>query len=191
MPTSNRRFRIPVRRAKSSKDEEVPSNSESAELNASQPDENVNWSDAAMRLRAEMENYRKRQQWLADERVATEKQRLLTSFLGIVDNLDRIVTHLKPDDPYHESIQVTYDAMLKLLRLEGVVPIEAVGATFDPLLHEAVGVIVGPPDQDEEMVVFEEARRGYLLGDKALRPTRAIVAKRDQQQFMERYAPDA
>ena len=196
MSGSNRRFRIPVRRAKASEtgetapeeDAMTEAHIETESMDKQKTEEPINWSDAAMRLRAEMENYRKRQQRLADERIETEKRRLLTSFLSVADNLERIAAHLDPDDPHHRNIQVTYDEMAKLLRIEGVEPINAEGGPFDPMLHEAVAVVPAPPDQDESMVVVEEERKGYRLGDHVLRPTRAVVAKRDQQRCMERYA---
>lgn len=190
------RFRIPVRKGKAA----ATTSEQTAvteEHNAPEPDdeptaeETMDWSDAAKRLRAEMDNYRKRQQRLADERIETEKRRLLTSFLGVVDNLERILAHLDPDDPHHHNIRITYDEMAKLLRVEGVEAIEAAGTPFDPMRHEAVAVVPGPPDQDEEMVVVEEERKGYRLGDKILRPTRAVVAKRDHQRFLERYTPNS
>jgi molecular chaperone GrpE len=124
-----------------------------------------------------MDNYRKRQQRLADERISAEKRRLLTSFLGVVDNLERIVAHLKPNDPYQQSIQVTYDEMMKLLRVEGVEPIDATGTPFDPLQHEAVAMVPAQAGQGDDIIVLKEERKGYRLGDQVLRPAQVVVAK--------------
>lgn len=184
MTLSNKRVNIPVRSTRTSDPEEGVSQVVEAAEVARTPEtedggtkEAVNWSDVALRLRAEMDNYRKRQRQLAEERVDAEKRRLLTSFLDIVDNLEQIVAHLAPDDPYHHSIRVTYDAVMKLLRVEGVEPIAATGAVFDPLLHEAVAVVPAQPGQREDMVVLKEERKGYRLGDRVLRPARVVVAK--------------
>lgn len=141
-------------------------------------EEAVDWRDMALRLRAEMDNYRKRQQRLAEERVAAERKRLLTAFLTVPDNLERIVTHLQPDDPHHKSIKVAYDEFMKLLRLEGVKTIDAVGAPFDPLLHDAIAVVPAVDGQREEMLVIDEEQKGYRIGEQVLRPARVVVAKR-------------
>ena len=140
--------------------------------------EAVDWRDMALRLRAEMDNYRRRQQRLAEEQIAAERKRLLSAFLTVPDNLERIVTHLRPDDPHHESIKVAYDEFMKLLRLEGVEAIDAVGAPFDPQLHEAVAMVPAVDGQHEQMLVIDEEQKGYRIGEQILRPARVIVAKR-------------
>jgi len=48
------------------------------------------WRDRALRLQAEMENYRKRQQRLAEERIAEEREELLRAFLCVADDLERV-----------------------------------------------------------------------------------------------------
>ncbi|HQE92490.1 MAG TPA: nucleotide exchange factor GrpE [Anaerolineae bacterium] len=141
-------------------------------------EETVDWRDMALRLRADMDNFRRRQQRMAEEQIVAEKKRLLLSFLEVLDNLDRIIRHLDPADPYHQSIRATYDDMLKLLRLEGVEPIPTVNVPFDPLLHDAVGVVSARDGQKEDMVIVAEERKGYRLGDQVLRPARVMVAKR-------------
>lgn len=140
--------------------------------------ETVDWRDMALRLRAEMDNYRKRQQRLAEEQIAAERKRLLTAFLTVPDNLEKIIAHLRPDDPHHQSIKVAYDEFMKVLRLEGVEPLVTVDTPFDPLLHDAVAMVPAAPGQGEEMVVIGEEKKGYRLGEQVLRPARVIVAKR-------------
>jgi molecular chaperone GrpE len=53
----------------------------------------INWQDTALRLQAEMDNFRKRQQRRADQTISTEQERLLTIFLPIIDNLERALAH--------------------------------------------------------------------------------------------------
>lgn len=148
------------------------------ELDVTASGEKVDWRDMALRLRAEMDNYRKRQQRLAEEQIAAERKRLLTAFLTVPDNLERITAHLQQDDPHHQSIKVAYDEFMKVLRLEGVEPFAAVGAPFDPLLHDAIAMLPAVDGQCEEMLVIDEEQRGYRLGEQTLRPARVIVAKR-------------
>ncbi len=138
----------------------------------------IDWRDQALRLQAEMENYRKRQQKLADDRVAQTQTTLLLKFLGIVDNLKRILDHLQPDNVHDQSIRLTYEEMLRILRTEGVEPIKPIGSPFDPEWHEAVAMVPASSDQQAEMIVIEEEQQGYQLAGRLLRPARVIVAKK-------------
>jgi molecular chaperone GrpE len=65
--------------------------------------------------------------------------------------------------------------MLDLIRKRGVKPIEAVGKDFDPNVHQAV--IHEASTEHREGEVIEELRRGYMLGDRLLRPAMVKVAK--------------
>ncbi len=187
MNAAKKHQRIPVRRAGEADPANADTLSEEAVSDEVQsvpePDvtasaETVDWRDMALRLRAEMDNYRKRQQRLAEEQIAAERKRLLRAFLTVPDNLERIVTHLQPDDPHHQSIKVAYDEFMKVLRLEGVESLATVGTPFDPLLHDAIAMVPAEDGQREEMVVIDEEQKGYRLGEQILRPARVIVAKR-------------
>jgi molecular chaperone GrpE len=52
--------------------------------------------------------------------------------------------------------------------------IRALGVAFDPELHEAVQQL--PDDEHPPGTIVEVVEDGYVLGDRLLRPTRAIVA---------------
>lgn len=186
MNASKKQQRIPVRRPGAGNRADTPASEDAAPAEAQslpEPDVTaagaiVDWRDMALRLRAEMDNYRKRQQRLAEEQIAAERKRLLTAFLTVPDNLERIVAHLRPDDPHHQSIRVVYDEFLKVLRLEGVEAIDAVGAPFDPLSHDAIAMVPAADGQREELLIIDEEQKGYRIGEQILRPARVIVAKR-------------
>jgi molecular chaperone GrpE len=141
-------------------------------------DVEVDWRDAALRLKAEMENYRKRQQRWADDQILREKERLLGQYLGIVDGLESALAHLDAGDAVHQGVQVVYDAMSALLLREGVERIVAHGEPFDPMRHEAVAVVPARRGDREEMRVVEVTSPGYMLADRVLRPAKVVVAKR-------------
>ncbi len=182
---TKKRHRISVRRPGDNAPEvevvqeaEQPEERPAPAVDVTQSEEAVDWRDMALRLRADMDNFRRRQQRLAEEQIAAERKRLLMGFLNVLDNLDRIVRHLDPADPHQQSIKATYADMLKLLRVEGVESIVAVNTPFDPLLHDAVAVVPARDGQEESMVILEEEQKGYRIGDQVLRPARVIVAKR-------------
>lgn len=139
----------------------------------------TDWRDLAMRLRAEMDNYRKRQKRWAQGEILEEKVRLLTNFLEVMDNLEKTLEHLDPEDPNHQAVQLAYDGMMKLLIREGVERIFALGRAFDPQWHDAVAVVQASDDQDQDMRVVEVVNPGYRLDGRILRPARVVVAKRE------------
>lgn len=143
------------------------------------PEIDIDWYDRALRLQAEMANYRRRQQKLADDRVTQARADLLRNFLGVLDNMERIIAHLNPDDVHAQSIRSTYDQMLHVLHAAGVDTMSTVGEPFDPEWHEAVAMVTAPDEQNIEMLVVKEEQRGYRLGDQMLRPARVVVAKKE------------
>jgi molecular chaperone GrpE len=70
-----------------------------------------------------------------------------------------------------------HQQLVAVLRTEGLEPIEAAGAAFDPELHEAVS-----GGGDGHLVVTTEARRGYTLNGRVLRPTLVEVAAEDMSE---------
>lgn len=138
----------------------------------------VNWRDRALRMQAEMENFRRRQVRRADERIGEEKNRLLRAFLEIMDDLEAALAQGRRDEPLYQGVRVTYDEMLKLLLREGVESIPAQGEPFDPEVHEAMAMVPAVPGQKEDLLVVQVEERGYRRGSRLLRPARVIVAKK-------------
>ena len=66
--------------------------------------------------------------------------------------------------------------MHAMLARHGVERVGAEGATFDPELHEAVGV--RDTDEAPRNTVVDVVRAGYRVGDRVLRPAQVIVSKR-------------
>jgi molecular chaperone GrpE len=100
----------------------------------------------------------------------------LTDLLPIVDDLERALKAAgNTDDPLRKGVELIHKQMTDLLRKRGVRTIEAVGADFDPRYHQAVVQEVSPDHREGE--VIEEFARGYVLGDRLLRPSMVKVAK--------------
>jgi molecular chaperone GrpE len=131
--------------------------------------------DRLLRTAAEFDNYRKRvdreRRDLADYTAAD----MVSEMLPIVDNLERALAAAPEADPLRRGVELIHKQMLDLLRKRGVKAIEALGADFDPNFHQAV--IHEPSSQHREGEVIEELQRGYLLGDRLLRPAMVKVAK--------------
>lgn len=132
--------------------------------------------DRLLRKTAEFDNYRKRtdrdRQQLSEAAAAD----LLTELLPLVDDLERALRAEGSDaDAIRKGVDLIHKQLLEILRKRGVRPIDALGSDFDPHYHMAV-VHEHAPDRREGEVI-EEFGRGYMLGDRLLRPAMVKVAK--------------
>jgi molecular chaperone GrpE len=64
--------------------------------------------------------------------------------------------------------------LMDFLIEHGVQPIDAIGQTFDPNLHEAIAH--EPNDEVPENVIIRQSRRGYRMKDRLLRPSSVVVS---------------
>ena len=133
--------------------------------------------DRLLRKGAEFDNYRKRIERERREQSDQAVVDLLLSLLTVVDDFDRALTIEAGADAeaYRKGVELIYAKLHDVLKKHGVRPIEAMGTDFDPNLHEAVMHEASPDHRDGE--VIGELRKGYMLGEKLLRPAMVKVAK--------------
>ncbi|HAL45349.1 MAG: nucleotide exchange factor GrpE [Planctomycetes bacterium GWF2_42_9] len=152
--------------------------------------------DRLQRVSAEFANYQKRSVKQISESIAYEKEHIIKSLLPILDNFEHTFTHLdKASDAAEltKGVRMIYDQFVSILKSHGVEQIIAVGEKFDPAYHQAL--TQRSEAGKEDMVVLEEYRTGYKLGDKILRPTIVIVNKKaataPEEKTQEETAPDS
>ena len=132
--------------------------------------------DRLLRTAAEFDNYRKRVERERRDLADYMKADILTEILPIVDNFERALQAPSSDgDSLRKGVDLIHKQMLDFLRKRGVTPIEALGADFDPNFHQAVIHETSPFHREGE--VIEELQRGYMLGERLLRPAMVKVAK--------------
>ena len=131
--------------------------------------------DRLLRTAAEFDNYRKRMDRERRDLADHTAGEVIKDLLPIIDNLERALQASEQDDPLRKGVELIHKQMLEMLRKRGVTPIEALGADFDPNVHEAV--THEESDQHREGEVMEELQRGYKVADRLLRPAMVKVAK--------------
>jgi molecular chaperone GrpE len=133
--------------------------------------------DRLLRTAAEFDNYRKRVERDRRDQADSMIADTLTDLLPIIDDLERALQAPSGGeaDPLRKGVELIHRQMLDLLRRRGVKPIQAVGADFDPRFHESV--VSESTGDHREGEVLEELRRGYMLGERLLRPAMVKVAK--------------
>lgn len=146
--------------------------------------ENADLKDRLLRLAAEMENLRKRnERELADTR-AYAITKFARDMLTATDSLSRALLVLPPEaretadgamKSLIDGIELTEREMQRLLAVHGVKPIEAEGQKFDPHRHQAMFEV--PDPTRPEGTVVQVVQTGYAIGDRVLRPAMVGVAK--------------
>jgi molecular chaperone GrpE len=130
-----------------------------------------------LRAVADFDNYRKRIERERRELSDYAATDVLLELLPIIDNFERALqAPAAGDEAFKKGVELIHKQMLDLLRKRGVTLIDALGADFDPNVHQAV--IHEPSDDHREGEVMQELQRGYKLGDRLLRPAMVKVAKR-------------
>jgi molecular chaperone GrpE len=139
--------------------------------------ERDDYYDRWMRKAAEFDNYRKRVERERREQSDQAVLDLLQELLLVVDDFDRALTADaggERGEAYRRGIELIHAKLHEVLKKHGVRPIEALGADFDPNFHQAV-IQESSPDHREGEVIGE-LRKGYMIGDRLLRPAMVKVA---------------
>ena len=128
--------------------------------------------DDMRRMKAELENSRKRQEKERARLAQLASERLVRELLPVLDNLERA---LEAEGDIREGVAATLDQLISVLGREGLTPVLSDGEPFDPTVHEAV--MGQPSEEHEEDTVIQTFERGYTLNGRPLRPAKVVVAK--------------
>jgi molecular chaperone GrpE len=138
--------------------------------------ESSEYFDKWLRLRAEMENFKKRMEKEKSEHLKFGNESLLKALLPILDNLERAIDHGKnarENSPLMVGVEMIRKELASLLEKFGVKPIPAAGEAFDPEKHEAIS------QQESDLEanrVVSAVQNGYFYHDRLLRPAKVIVS---------------
>jgi len=135
-------------------------------------------TDDLKRLQAEFENFKKRNEKEWTERVRLANQWIIADLLMVLDSFDKAIEDTKEcedEDSLKEGVKSLQRQFKQILEKEGLKEIDTKGK-FDPFLHEAI--MREEKDDVEDGKILEVYQKGYVLGNKALRPAKVKVAKR-------------
>lgn len=134
--------------------------------------------DKYLRTLADSENARKRIRQQSEESIRIQREAILRDLLPIIDNLERALAASRSGTDAKtivDGVEMTVRALIDFLRAQGVTPLQSVGQSFDPNRHEAVDHVAS--EVHPANMVVDEFHRGYLIGERVLRPARVSVAK--------------
>ena len=130
--------------------------------------------DALQRLKAEFDNYRKRVERERAALAAHASERLLRELVPVLDDLERALEFAAAHEEVQleDGVRLVHRALADALAKEGLAEIATEGK-FDPHTQEA---LLSQPSEAEEGTVIQVLQKGYLLGDRVLRPARVVIS---------------
>ena len=130
-----------------------------------------------IRLAADFDNYRKRQEQERENLIKFGTESALKNMLEVLDNFERgekALESVEDCEKVKESFNLVHKQVIETLAKLGLEEINAIGEEFDPNFHEAV--MQTPTSEHPEHTIINELQKGYKMGDKVLRPTLVNVA---------------
>ena len=131
-------------------------------------------------LAAEMENARKRNERETQNLLKYGNEKILSSLLDVVDNLDRTLQAITNDEDEKikniaVGISMVSTQMTDVLKSNGLEEIECVGKVFDPNFHEALAQ--QPAEGKEDQEILSEYQKGYILNGRLVRAAKVVIVK--------------
>ncbi len=133
--------------------------------------------DKLLRMRADFENFRKRNLREKIECQNAGRNEALIPVLNVFDHFDMAMDAAENADNMElvkEGMKMIHREFSKAISDLGVEKIEAVGDVFDPEIHEAVQN--EHSDCVEEGRVIRQWKCGYRIGGRLLRPATVVVS---------------
>ena len=136
----------------------------------------LNSEDKYIRLMAEFDNFKKRNNKALSDSYQKSIEKIICSFLPVLDDMQRIVRDTKNIDVkiLNEGISMVEVKFIKILSDYNVEKFDSIGQDFDPDLHEA---IMSQSSKEKENIIIEEFEKGYKIEDKIIRHSKVIVSK--------------
>ncbi len=135
--------------------------------------------DQMMRLRAEIENNRKRAERDVENAHKYALKNFVEALLPVVDSLEMGQAAAAADNATLESIregsELTMTMLMQVLERNGLQQLDPIGEKFDPELHQAISMVEAADAESNSIV--EVMQKGFVLNDRLIRPAMVVVAK--------------
>jgi len=138
----------------------------------------LKWKETAMRTAADLENFRKRSTRERAEAIKFGNQRLIEELLPVIDNfsMGMMAAEQESGSMIYMGMKMVQAQLEGFLESQGVKEaVTQIGAEFDPNIHDAMSQ--EESDEHEEGKIIRVMRKGYMLGDRLIRPANVVVSK--------------
>ena len=135
--------------------------------------------DQVMRMRAEVENNRKRAERDVENAHKYALKGFVENLLPVIDSMEMGQAAAASDnvtlDSIREGSEITMNMFAQVLERSGLQAIDPLGEKFDPQRHQAISML--EIKDAESNSVIEVMQKGFLLNDRLIRPAMVVVAK--------------
>jgi len=141
-----------------------------------------------LRSMAEIENQRKRLEKEKQEAFEFGGFNFARETLSLLDNIDRAITSFQNDeglknskdlDKFIKGVEIVKKDLISIFKKNNIESIECLNKKFDPNFHQAMLEV--EDDTKETGVVIQEIQKGYMMGDRLLRPSLVGVSKKREE----------
>ncbi len=157
---------------------EVAKEEQSAQEAPKKEEASEDWKSKYFYQLAEMDNMRKRFDREKEGLLKYGNEKLLSSLVKVIDDLDRSLDHFGEDMSHgkvKEGIEMVRKHFMDILEKNGLKAVESLGKEFDPHFHEAVAHQPKEGAKDGEIII--EYQKGYTLNDRLLRAAKVVIVK--------------
>ena len=136
------------------------------------------WKNSFLRKQADFQNFTKRKEKEVEELKKFASEKIITQFLGSLDNFERAIessSESKDFDSLLQGVEMIVRNLKDIMSSEDVEEIPTEGA-FNPEYHHAVGVEASEDKKEDEIV--KVLQKGYMMKGKVIRPAMVIVCKK-------------
>lgn len=134
--------------------------------------------DRHLRLHAEFENFKRRNNREKLELMSTAGRKTMQALLPVLDDFARAAKQAESDPDtrkvWESGVGLIVKKLLKALEGQGLKRMVSTGETFDADLHEAITEI---PNPEMAGKVVDTVEDGYSLNDKIIRHAKVVVGK--------------
>jgi len=134
-----------------------------------------NSRDKLLRSLADFQNYQKRIQKELQDVEEETKIKYLNEILDLYELLKKTYEDKNPK----QALDLIIKNIESLLQNENITYIDCIGKPFDHNLHHAITTV--NMDGYEDNIIIDEIKKGYMIGDKLLRPSQVVVVKKKQE----------
>ena len=130
--------------------------------------------DRLLRRQADFDNFRKRTERDRSDFLQYAGMEFVREILPILDDFERALKVESTDSKYARGVELIYNRLYETLKKMGLEPMDTVGKTFDPNLHQAVERV--QTDDVPDQTILEEFQKGYNFKGRLVRPAMVKVA---------------
>lgn len=130
------------------------------------------------RAKADLINTRKSLESEHQEKARYAGEEILTELLPMIDSFEMAFADKKTwgsvSANWRTGIEHIYNQFVKVLAKYDILPIDPLGESFDPNLHESIKSI-STEKKDEDGMIVKVLQRGYCLHNRVVRPAKVEI----------------